>query len=73
MRYLLPLLLAAAPAFAQQATYEPTHMVLLQQAMKCEQIASSQYQQFTAERAAKDKQIAELIKERDELKAKADH
>lgn len=66
MRFLpLAALLIAAPAFAQQpAQYQSTPEVLLQQALKCEQIATGQYQQLT-------KQVAELTRERDDLKAAA--
>lgn len=67
MRFLpLVVLLFAVPAFAQQpAQYQSTSEVLLQQALKCEQIATGQYQQLS-------RQVADLTKERDALKVAKD-
>ncbi len=72
MRYLLPFLFLAAPALAQQpAQYSSTAEMLLRQALTCESLATSQYQQLTAQITVLTKQVTDLAKERDDLKAAA--
>lgn len=72
MRYVVPMLLLSASAFAQQqaAVYKPTSQVLLEQSLACEQIATNQYQSLSAQNAeltkqaaAKDAQITSLTKQ----------
>lgn len=59
-------LLLPTLAMAQQPRqYQPTSLVLLQQSLECENVASSQYSQSQSKIAELTKQVEELTKERD--------
>lgn len=55
--------------FGQSSPYQPTSVVLLDQALKCENAASNQYAQSQKQVADLTAQVTALTKERDELKA----
>lgn len=57
--------------FGQTPTqgYQPTSLVLLDQALKCENAATNQYAQSQKQVADLTAQVTALTKERDELKA----
>jgi hypothetical protein len=73
-RFPLAVLAAMLPAFAfaqPPQSYQPTTAMLLRQALECENIATSQYTQSQTKITDLTKQVADLTKERDDLKAAA--
>jgi hypothetical protein len=71
-RFPLAVLATILPGIAiaqSQQPYQPTTAVLLRQALECENIASGQYAQSQAKIGELTKQVSDLTKERDDLKA----